>query len=68
MKAKRKPKTHRDKKGEYIKRGYFVGGRQKFVKVYVIDGIPADEWYEKNADPMTLLQNGDFDLLHARGF
>ena len=68
MKTKKKPKIFKDKNGEYIKQWYFVSGKQKFMKIYVIDGIPADEFYEKNADPITLLQNGDYELLHERGY
>lgn len=68
MKKKKKPKIFRDKKGEYIKQWYFVRGKQKHMKIYVIDGIPADEFYEQNADPITLLQNGDYELLHEQGY
>jgi hypothetical protein len=57
------PKIFRDDKGEYIRKSYFVNGKQKFMKMYVVDEIPADEYYEKNADPITLLQNGDYELL-----
>jgi hypothetical protein len=42
---------------------YFVRGKQRFLKVYIIDGITADEFYEKNADPVTLVQNSDYELL-----
>lgn len=63
MKIKKKPKIYKDKKGEYIKQQYFVRGKQKFLRVYVIDGIPADEFYARNADPITLMQNGDYELL-----
>lgn len=68
MKKRKKSKIFKDQKGEYIKQWYFVRGKQKFMKIYVIDGIPADEFYEQNADPITLLQNGDYELLHQRGF
>ena len=40
----------------------------KHEKIYVIDGIPIDEFYMQNADLITLLQNGDYELLHERGF
>ena len=32
------------------------------------NGIPADEFYEQNADLITLFQNGDYELLHQRGY
>ena len=38
------------------------------MKIYVIEGIPAQEFYEQNADPITLLQNGDYELLHEQGY
>ena len=63
MKKKKKPKTYKDNKGEYTKQEYFVRGKQKFTKVYLIDGIPADEFYNHNADPVTLTQDGDYEML-----
>jgi hypothetical protein len=68
MKKKNKPKIYKDNKGEYIKQWYFVRGKQKFMKIYVIDGIPADEFYEQNADPIILLQDGQYELLHERRY
>jgi len=69
MKAKhKKPKIRKDDKGEFIYRQYFVRGKMKLQKIYVIDGIPADEFYEQNADPITLFQNGDYELLHKKGY
>lgn len=68
MKTKKKPKIYRDKKGEFIKQQYFVGGKQKFMKVYVINGIPAQEFYRQNADPLTLFQNCDYEMLHEQGY
>ena len=45
---KRKKKIHRDKNGcEFIKETYFIGGKMKFHKIYLVDGIPADEFYER---------------------
>ncbi len=68
-KTKKKPRIYKDKKGEYIKERYFCpSGKQRFRKIYVIDGIPAEEFYDQNADPITLLKNGDYDLLHQKGF
>ena len=67
-KVKNKKKIFKDESGEYIKETYFVKGKQKFRKIYVVDGIPADEFYEQNADPITLLKNGDYELLHKQGY
>lgn len=67
MKNKKK-KIRRDEKGEYILQQYFVRGKMKHEKIYVIDGIPVDEFYRQNTDPITLLQNGDYDILNERGF
>ena len=61
---KKKPKIRKDNKGEFIYETYFIRGKMKRQKVYVVDGIPAEEFYRQNADPITLLQNGDYELLH----
>jgi hypothetical protein len=66
MKKKKKPKIHRDKHGEFIYQKYFVRGKMKLENIYIVDGIPAQEFYEQNADPITLVQNGDYDILYAR--
>lgn len=64
MKNKKKKKIHRDKSGrEFIKESYFVGGKMKFHRIYVIDGIPADEFYEKNATDLDFYLNGDYHLM-----
>ena len=61
---KKKKKIHKDKKGrEFIKESYFVGGKMKFRRIYVIDGIPADEFYEKNATDLDFYMNGDYHLM-----
>jgi putative NIF3 family GTP cyclohydrolase 1 type 2 len=66
VKNKRKNKIHRDKNGrEFIKEVYFVGGKMKFHKIYVIDGIPADEFYEKNATDLDFFVNGDYELMSS---
>ena len=65
MGNKRKKKIHRDKNGrEFIKETYFVGGKMKFRRIYVIDGIPADEFYEKNATDLDFYLNGDYELMN----
>ena len=63
---KNKPKIRKDKKGEFIYHKYFIRGKMKLQKIYVVDSIFVDEFYEKNADPITLLQNGDYEFLHER--
>lgn len=65
MKNKRKKKFHRDNNGrEFIKETYFVGGKMKFRRIYVIDGIPADEFYRKNATELDFYLNGDYELIN----
>ncbi len=59
-------KIHRDKNGrEFIKETYFVGGKMKIRRVYVIDGIPSDEFYEKNASDLDFYLNGDYELMNS---
>jgi len=62
----KKKKIHKDKNGrEFIKESYFVGGKMKFHRIYVIDGIPADEFYEKNATDLDFFINGDYHLMSS---
>ena len=64
MNKKKKKKIRRDKNGrEFIKEAYFVGGKMKFHRIYVIDGIPADEFYEKNATDLDFHLNEDYELI-----
>lgn len=66
MENKRTKKIHRDKNGrEFIKEAYFVGGKMKFNRIYVIDGIPADEFYENNATDLDFYLNGDYELMES---
>ncbi len=61
---KKKRKVHKDKRGrEFIKQSYFVGGKQKFRRIYLIDGIPEEEFYEQNATDIDHLINGDYWLI-----
>ena len=63
---KKKKKIHTDKNGrEFIKESYFVGGKMKFRRIYVIDGIPADEFYEQNATDLDFFMNGDYHLMSS---
>jgi hypothetical protein len=59
----KKPTLRKDANGEFYYRQYFVRGKMKLEKIYVIDGIPVQEFYEQNADPITLLQDGEHELL-----
>jgi hypothetical protein len=64
VKNKREKKIHRDKNGrEFIKETYFVGGKMKFRRIYMIDGILADEFYKKNATDLDFYLNGDYELM-----
>jgi putative NIF3 family GTP cyclohydrolase 1 type 2 len=66
VKNNRKKKIHIDKNGhEFIKETYFAGGKMKFRRIYVIDGIPADEFYEKNATDLDFYLNGDYELMSS---
>lgn len=63
---KKKKKIHKDKNGrEFIKESYFVGGKMKFHRIYIIDGIPADEFYEKNATDLNFFMNEDYHLMSS---
>ena len=61
---KKEPKIRKDNKGEFTYQTYFIRGKMKKQKIYMVNGIPADEFYRQNADPITLLQNGDCELLY----
>lgn len=66
MKNKRDKKIHKNKKGcNYIKEAYFVGGKMRLHRVYVIDGIPADEFYERIATDLEFFVNGDYELMNS---
>lgn len=62
-KAKRVAKAERQRNYETV----FMNGKQVRIKrPPTIDGIPLDEYIEKNADPIWLHQNGMYEILHAR--
>lgn len=64
---KKNRKIHKDKNGlEYIKESYFVGGKMKFRKVYVIDGMPAEEFYEENATDLDHYLNGEYWRINTK--
>jgi hypothetical protein len=61
--AQKKAKAERQKKYMWV----FMNGKQVRVKrPEMIDGIPKDEWIEKNASSIWLHQNEMWDVLHAR--
>jgi hypothetical protein len=44
----------------------FINGKQKRVRRYpTIDGLPADEFIRRNADPVWLAQNEMWEELYA---
>jgi hypothetical protein len=47
----------------------FVNGRQKRVprlQQVLVEGIPVDEFIEEYADEIWLMENGYYEILHAR--
>lgn len=61
-----KKKLHKEKKGrEFIKESYFVGGKMKLCRIFIVDGIPADEFYLKNATDLDFYMNGDYELINS---
>ena len=61
---KKKKRIHKDKNGfEYLKESYFVGGKMKFRKVYIIEGVPAEEFYQNNATDIDHFKNGEYWLI-----
>lgn len=57
--------ARRKRRAEYMT--IFINGKQKSVKrPPTIDGIPQDEWIQKNADPIWLQQNGYYEILYQR--
>ena len=66
VKKERKKKINKDKKGrDYIKESFFANGKMKFRRIYIIDGVPADEFYEKNATDLDFYLNGDYWLMES---
>lgn len=67
MKNKNGKKIHKDKNGrEFIKVSYFIGGKMKFYREYVIDGIPVNEFYKRNATDLDFYLNGDYELINSK--
>ena len=61
---KKKRKIHKDKRGrEFIKESYFIGGKQKFRRIYLIDGMPEEEFYNQNATDIDHLKNEEYWLI-----
>ena len=62
-KLKKEAKMERQKKYMWV----FMKGKQVRVKrPPTIEGIPQDEWIERNADPIWLHQNEMWEVLDAR--
>ena len=67
MKKQKSKRIYRDKDGrEFQKNSYVIGGKMKFRRVHVIDGIPADEFYEENATVIEMVIDGDFHLVDGK--
>ncbi|WP_162343773.1 hypothetical protein [Cyclobacterium salsum] len=45
---------------DYIKESYFVGGKMKFRRIYLIDGIPEEDFFKENASDIDRLINGEY--------
>ena len=66
MKNKKNKKIYRNRnEREFIKETYFIGGKMKFRRIYVIDNIPADDFYEKNASDLDFYLNEDYELMNS---
>ncbi|HKK10606.1 MAG TPA: hypothetical protein VJ939_07190, partial [Bacteroidales bacterium] len=48
---------------EFIKESYFIGGKQKFRRIYLIDGMPEEEFYNQNATDIDHLKNEEYWLI-----
>lgn len=58
---KKKRRIHKDKNGrDFIKESYFVGGKMKIKRVYMIDGVPNEDFYEQNASDIDHLLSGEY--------
>jgi hypothetical protein len=64
QKRKRKEaKAERQRKYKWV----MMNGKQvRIERPPTINGIPEDEYIEKYADPIWLVQNGMYEILHAR--
>ncbi len=57
---RKKTKAENQKKYEWV----FMSGKQVRIRRQpTIDGIPVDEYIERNADPVWLQQNGLYELI-----
>lgn len=56
-------KARKRRKAEFMI--VFINGKQKRVRrPTLIEGLPAEEFIRRNADPLWLHQNGHWDLLN----
>ena len=56
-------KSVKEKGYSKVKTKYFINGKMKFEILEFMDGIPIDEYYMKNLDPITAMQDGHYELL-----
>ena len=54
------------KNRDYRTEIYFVRGKMKKRKIPLIEGMEVEEFMRRNADDITLLQEGYFEILHER--
>lgn len=60
-------KARRERKLKYMM--IFVNGKQKRVpRPQLIDGLPVDEFVARNADPIWLHMNGQWEDIDESGF
>ena len=45
---------------------FFVRGKRRKRKIFLIDGLEPEEFIRRNADDVFLMQEGYFDILHER--
>ena len=62
----KREKVLRDDHGASRFEVIFVNGVQKRREVRLIDGIQVNEFVERNADDIFLLQSGRHEILHER--
>ena len=66
MTKRKKQNIWTDKKGrQYLKEPYYIGGKQKIRRIYVINGIPVDDFYRKNATDIDFLRNEEYWMLSS---
>ncbi|MFA6960869.1 MAG: hypothetical protein WC205_08980 [Opitutaceae bacterium] len=69
-KKQKKPLTAAQRREKKLRKAefmtVFVGGKQKRIRrPPMIEGLPADEFVRRNADPVWLYQHGYWELIDA---